>query len=132
MAHILAGGKMPSVGGCHKNSSCKGTLNAHDQNRVTVFAYSAGSVRDWVTEEIQAATQFRDVAGLDDAALAALIRQDEIDVLIDLSGHTGGSRLTVFAHRPSPAQFQVLFPRLLGCRVLRSVPLYRPHEMVRR
>ena len=82
----------------------KGTLNAHDQNRVTAFAYSAGSVRDWVTAEIQAATQFRDVAGLDDAALAALIRQDEIDVLIDLSGHTGGSRLTVFAHRPSPVQ----------------------------
>jgi predicted O-linked N-acetylglucosamine transferase (SPINDLY family) len=41
---------------------------------------------------------------MDDAALAALIRQDQIDVLIDLSGHTAGSRLTVFAHRPAPVQ----------------------------
>ncbi|MEZ5526181.1 MAG: hypothetical protein R3F26_01425 [Gammaproteobacteria bacterium] len=38
---------------------------------------------------------------LDDVALAAQIRVDGIDALVDLSGHTGGSRLTV-AHRPAP------------------------------
>lgn len=82
----------------------KDVLQAHDPTRMLAFAYSAGSVKDWVTEAIQATTRFRDVATLNDPALAALIRQDEIDVLVDLSGHTGGSRLTVFAHRPAPVQ----------------------------
>ena len=82
----------------------KDVLRAHDPARVAAFAYGAGAVKDWVTEAIRLATRFRDVAALDDAALAALIRQDEIDVLVDLSGHTGGSRLTVFAHRPAPVQ----------------------------
>lgn len=82
----------------------RAVLQSHDPMRVTAFVYSAGQVKDWLTEEIRAACRFRDVAALDDAALAALIRQDEIDVLVDLSGHTAGSRLTVFSHRPAPVQ----------------------------
>lgn len=77
-------------------------FKAHDPAQVTVFAYSAGSVDDWVSEAIRAACTWRAVAGLDDAALAELIRHDAIDVLVDLSGHTAGSRLTVFASRPAP------------------------------
>ncbi len=80
----------------------KDVLKAHDPARVQVFAYSAGQVKDWVTDEIRAACTFRDVTALDDAALAEQIRADGIDVLVDLSGHTGGSRLTAFAHRPAP------------------------------
>ena len=80
----------------------KDALKAHDPSRVQVFAYSAGQVKDWVTDEIRAACTFRDVTALDDAALASQIRTDGIDVLIDLSGHTAGSRLTTFAHRPAP------------------------------
>lgn len=79
----------------------KDVLKAHDPNRVEVFAYSAGQVKDWVTEEISTACTLRDVAALEDAALADLIRSDQIDVLVDLSGHTAGSRLTAFAYRPA-------------------------------
>lgn len=82
----------------------KDVIQAHDRSRCTVFVYSAGLVDDWVTAEVRAACTLRAVAGLDDEALAALIRQNEVDVLIDLSGHTAGSRLTVFAHRPAPVQ----------------------------
>ena len=81
----------------------KDVLKAHDPARVQVFAYSAGAVKDWVTDEIRAACIFHDVSTLDDAALAAQIRADGIDVLVDLSGHTAGSRLTAFALRPAPA-----------------------------
>jgi SAM-dependent methyltransferase len=80
----------------------KNVLKEHDSARVQVFAYSAGQVKDWVTDEIRAACTLREVATLDDAALAEQIRADGVDVLIDLSGHTGGSRLTAFAHRPAP------------------------------
>ena len=85
----------------HAHKSPSGGVGA---NPVCVFAYSSGSLSDWVSDAIRAACTWRDVSGLDDAALATLIRQDQIDVLIDLSGHTAGSRLTVFAHRPAPVQ----------------------------
>ena len=80
----------------------KDVLMAHNPERVQVFAYSAGAVKDWVTDEVAAACTLRDVSALDDAALAQCIRADAIDVLVDLSGHTAGSRLTAFAHRPAP------------------------------
>lgn len=80
----------------------KDVLQAHAADRVTVFAYSAGSVSDWVTEAIRKVTIFREVATAGDAELAELIGRDAIDVLIDLSGHTAGSRLTAFARRPAP------------------------------
>ena len=79
-------------------------LKAHGPQRVQVFAYSAGQVKDWVTDEIRVACQFRDISALNDSQLAQQIREDRIDVLVDLSGHTAGSRLTVFAHRPAPVQ----------------------------
>ncbi|HJV84317.1 MAG TPA: hypothetical protein VJ698_02490 [Noviherbaspirillum sp.] len=82
----------------------KDILAAHDSTRITAYAYSVGQVTDWVTAKIKAACTFRNVTAIDDVALANLIRQDEIDVLVDLSGHTAGSRLTVFAHRPAPVQ----------------------------
>jgi protein O-GlcNAc transferase len=82
----------------------KDTLKAHDPTRVVPIAYHAGSVNDWVTEELRSSLLLRDVSGLDDASLARQIQQDAIDVLVDLSGHTAGSRLTVFAHRPAPVQ----------------------------
>jgi len=86
----------------------KDILAAHDPALVTVFTYSAGPVSDWVTDAVRAASRFHDVTRLDDAALAEAIRQDAIDVLIDLSGHTAGSRLTAFAYRPAPVQLSWL------------------------
>lgn len=80
----------------------KDVLKAHDSQRVTIFAYSASPIKDWVSEEIGAACQFRSISSMDDSALSDLIRRDGIDVLVDLSGHTAGSRLTAFAHRPAP------------------------------
>jgi len=82
----------------------KDVLEAHDPVRVTAIAYSAGRVSDWVTTAIQKACHFRDVPTFNDLEIAEQIRQDEIDVLVDLSGHTAGSRLTMFALRAAPIQ----------------------------
>lgn len=80
----------------------KDVLAAHDSERIVSFAYSAGNVSDWVSDEIKSVSTFRDIHELDDRAFAERIRSDSIDVLVDLSGHTARSRLTVFAHRPAP------------------------------
>lgn len=71
---------------------------------VEVFAYSSGQVNDWVSNEIRASCTLRDVSSLDDFALANCVREDQVDVLVDLSGHTAGSRLTAFALRPAHTQ----------------------------
>lgn len=54
---------------------------------------------------------FISIADLDDAAAAQLIRQNEIDVLIDLQGLTSGARPNILAYRPAPLQITYLgFP----------------------
>jgi protein O-GlcNAc transferase len=80
----------------------KDVLLAHNPKFVTPFAYSSGNVKDWVTTTIRGCCRFRDVAMMNDEELAGQIQEDKIDVLVDLSGHTAGSRLTVFAYRPAP------------------------------
>lgn len=70
-----------------------------------VFAYSNSTTEDSDTRLFQqAVTCWRKIVGLSDEAVADLIRQDEIDILVDLSGHSAGNRLLVFARKPAPIQ----------------------------
>jgi predicted O-linked N-acetylglucosamine transferase (SPINDLY family) len=65
--------------------------------------------RDRVSAQIAAHCKtWTPVQGMTDAQLAARVRSDGIDVLIDLSGHTGGNRLPMFACKPAPLQISWL------------------------
>ena len=79
-------------------------LEHHDRDAVEIYCYdNQGGRGDAFTERLQAlADHWVRVSTLDDDALAARIRADRIDVLVDLSGHTGGNRLPVFARKPAP------------------------------
>jgi len=80
-------------------------LQHHDESQVEVFCYSSDTDRDAMTDQLRAAAhEWRDVAALSDAELADLIHADRIDVLVDLIGHTGITRLGVFSARPAPVQ----------------------------
>lgn len=80
-------------------------LAFHDRAQVETYAYATSPGEDWLTRELQAAVpHWRVAAGLDDRALYEQIRADQIDVLVDLSGHSGGNRLPVFAMRAAPVQ----------------------------
>ena len=75
------------------------------QEQHDTICYSDRRVKDDLTRRLQAAaTQWRDVAGMSDQRLAEQIRADRIDILFDLSGHTAGNRLLVFARKPAPIQ----------------------------
>lgn len=84
-------------------------LERHDRERFEVFAYSATPRPDATTGALRAlCDHWRDIALLDDAAAAAQVRADGIEVLVDLAGHTNGNRLLMFARRPAPLQATML------------------------
>ncbi len=80
-------------------------LAAHDRTRVEVFCYSNVRVPDATTARLRMLSEnWRDIAQLNDEQAAELIRNDKIDILIDLAGHTARNRLLVFARKPAPVQ----------------------------
>jgi len=87
-------------------------LESHDRGSVEIFCYHCAPQEDEVTSRIKVQCEhWRACSSLPDKDLARLIESDSIDVLIDLSGHTAGNRLGVFARRPAPIQLSWLgFP----------------------
>lgn len=76
-----------------------------DAARIDIFLYSATSKEDAVTQRYRAlAKSFVCIEGIDDTAAAARIAGDGIDILVDVSGHTAGNRLGIFARKAAPVQ----------------------------
>jgi predicted O-linked N-acetylglucosamine transferase (SPINDLY family) len=78
-------------------------LEQHDKQSVEIYAYAE------LTQEDEATARYKNTVdhwiptrGLSDEALAERIRADEIDILVDLAGHTAHNRLPVFARKPAP------------------------------
>ena len=80
-------------------------LSHFDKEQVEIFLYSDAVTLDEYSRRLRSqAALWRNTAGLDDEAMAALVRSDAIDILVDLTGHTPGHRLLAFARRPAPVQ----------------------------
>ncbi|MBS1723683.1 MAG: tetratricopeptide repeat protein [Armatimonadetes bacterium] len=74
-----------------------------------VVLYSNSRQEDGQTRKLRSLTsEWRDIRHLDSAQASELVRQDGIDILIDLAGHTADGRLDVFAQRPAPVQLSWL------------------------
>ena len=81
----------------------------HDHRQVEVFCYASMLREDAFTEQLrQFADTWRNIAGIADSQAADLIRQDGIDILVDLALHTSGNRLLIFARKPAPVQVTYL------------------------
>ncbi|HEY5512095.1 MAG TPA: tetratricopeptide repeat protein, partial [Geomonas sp.] len=91
-------------------------LRHHDRSRFLIFCYSNVSVPDAASARFEAlAGRYTNIAGVPDQDAAALIRRDRIDILVDLSGHTAGNRLALFARKPAPVQVTWLgYPQTTG------------------
>ncbi|MCE9607508.1 MAG: tetratricopeptide repeat protein [Planctomycetia bacterium] len=80
-------------------------LKHRDATGFETFCYSVGQIEDEQTAILKtAADHWITAAGLSNDALIERIRTDEIDLLIDLAGHTADHRLMVFAAKPAPVQ----------------------------
>jgi predicted O-linked N-acetylglucosamine transferase (SPINDLY family) len=91
-------------------------LAAHDRARFEIFCYSDVKHPDVTTARLNSlAEHWRSTFGMKDDALLELIRHDQIDVLVDLAGHTDSNRLPVFAARAAPIQISWLgYPNTTG------------------
>jgi protein O-GlcNAc transferase len=91
-------------------------LEHHDRKRVEVFCYSIGVKEDAVTERLRSyAEHWRDIRHSSADQVADLIREDVIDILVDLAGHTSSTQMAVFARKPAPVQVSWLgYPNTTG------------------
>ena len=72
--------------------------------KAIVFSTRPQAREDEISARIRAVTDWRRVDGWDDERLADAVRAAKVDILFDLSGHTAGHRLRVFARKPAPIQ----------------------------
>ena len=80
-------------------------LDMHDRDAFEIYAYADVARPDAVTQLLHSlVAEWRDISSLDDTGLASLVRQDGIDILVDLSAHSGRNRLLAFALKPAPVQ----------------------------
>jgi protein O-GlcNAc transferase len=80
-------------------------IAAHDRGRFEIHCYYNHAVIDEVTRRIMERSEhFTSVLGMRDGHVAAKVRHDDIDILVDLDGHTAPNRLPVFFLRPAPVQ----------------------------
>ncbi|HMD53373.1 MAG TPA: tetratricopeptide repeat protein, partial [Phycisphaerae bacterium] len=84
-------------------------LHQHNRKQLEIFCYSSTKSPDDLTKCIQdSADVWRNIADVDDQKAAQMIRDDQIDILVDLSLHSGNNRLLVFARKPAPVQVTYL------------------------
>ena len=80
-------------------------LRQQDRSAFETFCYSNTSGNNETAEVLRGHAQhWREIFGMSDAEVASVVRDDAIDILVDLSGHTPGNRLGVFARHPAPVQ----------------------------
>lgn len=94
---------------CHSAAMIFSAVVLKHTDRIVPYFYSTLPVNpesDATTKEFQtvAGDRWRDIQALTDEQADALIRQDQIDVLVDLAGHTNGGRLALFTRKPAPVQ----------------------------
>jgi predicted O-linked N-acetylglucosamine transferase (SPINDLY family) len=78
-------------------------LRHHDRRKFEVVCYSGVARKDGLTAEFrQLADHWRDLGGASDLAVANQIREDGVDIMVDLTQHMSGNRLPVFVRKPAP------------------------------
>lgn len=95
-------------------------LTQHDRTAFEITCYSLARRPDDYTDRLrQQAEHWFDVAQLDDAALAARIHHDGLDILIDLTMHMAGGRPGALARKPAPLQISWLaYPGTTGVQAV--------------
>jgi protein O-GlcNAc transferase len=95
-------------------------LMNRDRERFEVHCYADVRRRDVISDAVRRVVDgFHEINALGDDQVASLIRQHQVDILVDLAGHSGANRLGVFARKPAPVQVTYLgYPDTTGVRAI--------------
>lgn len=93
-------------------------FKAYDSNRFEFYCYSDEAKEDIFMKHLKLYNlKWRDTATLSDSELYSVIKNDQIDILFDLSGHTGSNRLKLFGLKPAKIQVSYLgYPNTTGLK----------------
>lgn len=84
-------------------------LSNHDREQFQIHSYASVPIEDAVSAQLRDQShKWLNIDRLDDESVADIIREDQIDILVDLTVHTRGNRLPVFARKPAPVQITYL------------------------
>jgi predicted O-linked N-acetylglucosamine transferase (SPINDLY family) len=84
-------------------------LTHHRRDQVESYCYADVGAPDGKTAQLRGlAAQWRDIFGMSTAQVVRRVREDRIDILVELAGHTADNRLLVFAQKPAPVQVSYL------------------------
>ena len=121
----------------------------HDRNLFEVFGYSIGLPKmDEMRKRLTSSFDiFRDLHNIGDAEVVKTVREEELDIAIDLTGYTQNTRSGLFSHRLAPVQINYLgYPGTLGAEFMDYIiadqilipqdyqkfysekPIYLPHQ----
>ena len=91
-------------------------FDRYDRKKFEVYAYNLSPKHDDIARRLKGKVdQWRDISNCSIQEIAGLIKNDEIDILVDLAGHTAHNCLLVFAERPAPIQITYLgYPNTTG------------------
>ena len=91
-------------------------LENHDREKFNIYCYSNNKFSDNITLKIKSLSKkWTEIFDKPDNEVFDIILNDKIDILVDLSGHTRGNRLIVFAKKPAPIQITWLgYPNTTG------------------
>jgi len=84
-------------------------MQGHDRTKFEIIAYADPPIQDSDTLKYRDCVDFWfDITGISDADVAERIKQDRIDILVDIDGHTTNNRLGVMARKPAPVSLHWL------------------------
>jgi protein O-GlcNAc transferase len=95
-------------------------LKSHNKNLLESYCYYNNDINDGMTTMLKnTAEHWRSIKDLNDQAVVELIIKDNIDILIDMAGHTSNNRLTVFSYKAAPIQISWLgYPNTTGINAI--------------
>lgn len=96
----------------------RGIFQGHLKNNDKIFVFSNANNEDQISEELKKyCYKWTNILNLDDKSVCEIIEKEDLDILVDLSGHTAGNRLSVFSMRPCRIQISYLgFPATTGVK----------------
>ena len=98
----------------------EGLLKNHNSNFVEIFCYYNNYIIDETTELLKTYCEnWRSIFEMDNKDILKLIKNDKIDILVDLCGHTPGNKLLIFASKAAPIQVTYLgYPNTTGLHTM--------------